>query len=98
MDLISERALWFVLGLLAGWLSVWLVVTTCMAPAVLPGILRNAELMASERTRYLPSFTDEMAYMTTKKANSRVMKSAYETSQRSWFSCSSSCRLRAMKD
>jgi hypothetical protein len=30
-----------------------------------------------------------MEYMTTKKANSKVMKSAYDTSQRSWFSCSS---------
>src|SRR5438874_8765875 len=33
--------------------------------------------------------------MTTKKANSRVMKSAYETSQRSWFTCSA-CFLRAI--
>jgi hypothetical protein len=33
--------------------------------------------------RYFPSFTEESAYITTKKANSRVMKSAYDTSQRS---------------
>src|SRR5438128_1010465 len=39
-------------------------------------------------TRNLPSFTDEMEYITTKKANSSVMKSAYDTSQRSWFSFS----------
>ena len=32
-------------------------------------------------------------YITTKNAKSRVMKSAYDTSQRSWFSCSSSCFL-----
>ena len=31
---------------------------------------------ASENTRYLPSLTTEMAYMTTKNANSKVMKSA----------------------
>jgi hypothetical protein len=34
-------------------------------------------------TRYLPSLTCEMAYMTTKKANSKVTRSAYEISQRS---------------
>jgi len=43
----------------------------------------------SERILYLPSLIEEMEYMTTKNANSSVMKSAYETSQRSWFSCSS---------
>jgi len=32
--------------------------------------------------------TWETANITTKKAKSSVMKSAYETSQRSWFSCS----------
>ena len=42
----------------------------------------------SDSTRYLPSFTCETAYITTKKANSSVMKSAYDTSQRSWLSWS----------
>src|SRR4051812_14553211 len=32
--------------------------------------------------------TSDTAYITTKNAKSSVMKSAYETSQRSWFSCS----------
>ncbi|MNR42640.1 hypothetical protein D3C85_1611780 [compost metagenome] len=31
---------------------------------------------ASEMTLYLPSLTDEIEYMTTKKANNSVMKSA----------------------
>jgi len=53
--------------------------------------------MAFWKTRYLPSLTCEMAYMTTKKANSRVMKSAYEISQRSWLSGSSSYFLRARR-
>ena len=34
-------------------------------------------------TLNLPSFTFEMEYITTKNANSSVMKSAYETNQRS---------------
>jgi hypothetical protein len=34
---------------------------------------------------YLPSLTDEMEYMTTKKANNKVMKSANDTIQRSWL-------------
>jgi hypothetical protein len=38
--------------------------------------LRKASTMAEDSTRYLPSLTEEMAYITTKKANSRVMKSA----------------------
>jgi hypothetical protein len=36
---------------------------------------RNAAVRESERIRYLPSFTDEIAYITTKKANSSVIKS-----------------------
>src|SRR5947208_1080286 len=55
---------------------------------------RKAELIASESTRYLPSFSVEIAYITTKKANSKVMKSEYETSQRSWFWSSSSVARR----
>ncbi len=49
-----------------------------------------ANALSSEAANplYLPSLTTEMAYMTTKKANSSVMKSAYEISQRSWFSLS----------
>ena len=44
------------------------VPTAALPPKALP--------RASERVRYLPSLTTETAYMTTKKANSRVMKSA----------------------
>jgi hypothetical protein len=46
----------------------------------------KASPRASDSTLYLPSLTTEIAYMTTKNANSSVMKSAYEISQRSWFS------------
>ena len=38
------------------------------------GIL-NASVSESETTRYLPSLTDEMEYMTTKKASSSVTRS-----------------------
>jgi len=48
--------------------------------------LPNALPSAPASTRYLFSLTAEMAYMTTKKANRSVMKSAYEISQRSWLS------------
>lgn len=44
---------------------------------------QNAASSKSDNTRYLPSLTEDTAYITTKKANSSVMKSAYETSQRS---------------
>ena len=44
---------------------------------------RNAATMASDKTRYLPSLTDEIEYITTKNANNKVIKSAYETNQRS---------------
>ena len=40
------------------------------------GTLRKALVSESERTRYLPSLIDDSAYMTTKNANSSVMKSA----------------------
>src|SRR5579863_3847107 len=40
----------------------------------------------------------EEANITTKKANSSVMKSAYETSQRSWFSGAACFLARAMGD
>ena len=36
----------------------------------------KADTKVLDRTLYLPSFTEEMAYITTKKAKSRVMKSA----------------------
>jgi hypothetical protein len=52
-------------------------------PALLTGTLRKALTIELLRMRYFPSFTDDSAYITTKKANSRVMKSAYDTSQRS---------------
>ena len=50
--------------------------TTVIDPTVCPGVLLNADEMESDITRYLPSLIDEMAYITTKKANSNVMKSA----------------------
>ena len=56
----------------------------------------NTPTSESERILYLPSLIEEMEYITTKKANSKVMKSAYETSQRSWFSCSSGALRLAM--
>ena len=37
---------------------------------------RNAPAIDSDRTLYLPSLIEEMEYMTTKNANSSVMKSA----------------------
>ena len=43
----------------------------------------SAALMDSLTVRYFPSFTEETEYITTKKAKSSVMKSAYDTSQRS---------------
>ena len=39
-------------------------------------VFLNALVSELERTLYLPSLTEEMAYMTTKKAKSSVMKSA----------------------
>ena len=43
-------------------------------------MLRSASLKTPTRaweiTRYLPSLIEEIEYMTTKKANSKVMKSA----------------------
>lgn len=38
---------------------------------------RNAASSESDTTRYLPSLTEDTAYIITKKANSSVMKSAY---------------------
>src|SRR5690606_26547604 len=40
------------------------------------GAWLNTPISDSVRTLYLPSLTEEMEYMTTKKANNRVMKSA----------------------
>ncbi len=57
----------------------------------------NAEEIESDNTRYFPSLTEEMEYITTKNANNNVIKSAYETNQRSWFTCSSGFFLRAME-
>lgn len=54
--------------------SAWPVET--MAPGAVPGSLRNANTMESDITRYLPSLIEEIPYITTKKANSKVMKSA----------------------
>ena len=36
----------------------------------------NAVTIESDRTRYLSSLTEDMEYITTKKANNRVIKSA----------------------
>src|SRR4030067_1861061 len=49
----------------------------------------NAACADSLTALYLPSCIDDVEYITTKKANSSVIKSAYDTSHRSWFSCSS---------
>ena len=43
----------------------------------------SAALIDSLTVRYFPTLTDEIEYITTKNANSNVMKSAYETSHRS---------------
>jgi hypothetical protein len=50
---------------------------------------RNAAASESESTRYLPSFTEDIAYMTTKNASSSVMRSPYGIAHASWFVCSS---------
>jgi hypothetical protein len=39
------------------------------------GLPRNAALSESDNTRNLPSFTDEMAYITTKNASNSVIRS-----------------------
>ena len=36
----------------------------------------NTALNAADTTRYLPRFSEEMAYITTKKASSSVIRSA----------------------
>ena len=50
-------------------------ITTC-SPDSLMVTLRNALTSESDRILYLPSFTEDKEYITTKKANSSVMKSA----------------------
>src|SRR5690606_39310089 len=57
------------------------------------GAARNAATRESESTRYLPSLTDEIAYITTKNASSSVTRSPYGIAHASWLTCSS-CRLR----
>ncbi len=53
---------------------------TCLLPTCTGLIVRGAppkaSVSASAMIRYLPSFTDEIAYMTTKKASSSVIRSA----------------------
>mgnify|MGYP000738786587 CR=1 FL=1 len=44
--------------------------------SLLLAILRKALTTESDMIRYLPSLRDDSEYITTKKANSRVMKSA----------------------
>ncbi len=43
----------------------------------------NAALIDSLTVRYFPTLTEEIEYITTKNANNKVMKSAYDTSHRS---------------
>jgi hypothetical protein len=50
----------------------------------------KASSNASDKLSYLLLFTEEIEYITTKKANNKVIKSAYETSQRSWLLFASS--------
>ena len=49
----------------------------------------KADMSELERASYFFSLMLELAYITTKKAKSKVMKSAYETNQRSLLSWSS---------
>jgi len=63
-------------------------VGSCGTGVSLDGALPKASPSELARMRYLFSLTAETAYITTKNANSSVMKSAYEISQRSWFSWS----------
>ncbi len=83
-----SRLDWGCVGVVRG-LPIWMGVG-------LRGEARKAATRELDNTRYLPSLTEEIEYMTTKKANSSVMKSAYDTNHRSWFSCSSCFFLRAM--
>ncbi len=43
----------------------------------------SAALIDSLTVRYFPTLTEEIEYITTKNANNKVMKSAYDTSHRS---------------
>ncbi|MNI75712.1 hypothetical protein D3C73_1318900 [compost metagenome] len=67
--------------------SAGLMLSGCSSPIGIGFMLRSGSLntpsSACEMTLYLPSLIEEIEYMTTKKANSKVMKSAYDTSQRS---------------
>src|SRR6185312_3737450 len=71
---------------------------TCFSPtwigSIVRGVPRKAATSASESTRYLPSLTVEIAYITTKNASSSVMRSAYGIAHASWFVWSSCCCLR----
>ncbi len=53
---------------------------TCLLPTCTGLIVRGAppkaSVSASAMIRYLPSLTEEIAYMTTKKASSSVIRSA----------------------
>src|SRR6185437_11766852 len=59
---------------------------------IVRGAPRNAANNESDSTRYLPAFTDDMAYITTKKASSSVSRSAYGMAHASWFVWSSCLR------
>ena len=53
----------------------------CFSPTWIGSSVFGAPLKAatseSESTRYLPSFTEDIAYMTTKNASSSVIRSPY---------------------
>src|SRR6185437_3893326 len=61
---------------------------------IVRGAPRKAANSESDSTRYLPAFTEEIAYITTKNASSRVSRSAYGIAHASWFVCSSCLCLR----
>src|SRR5262249_55534299 len=71
---------------------------TCFSPTWMGCIVRGAPRKAanseSDNTRYLPAFTEEIAYITPKNASSRVSRSAYGIAHASWFVCSSCLCLR----
>ncbi|MNP21235.1 hypothetical protein D3C76_1138460 [compost metagenome] len=60
--------------------SAGLTLSGCSSPIGIGFMLRSGSLntpsRAWEMTLYLPSLIEEIEYMTTKKANSKVMKSA----------------------
>jgi hypothetical protein len=69
------------LAFILAWPTAWVLGLPTMPPTwmgfTLWGLeVRKAVCIESDSTRYLPSLTEETAYITTKNANSKVMKSA----------------------